>query len=249
MPNGLPPEKGTLLVGCCGFRGARAKYFRAFPAVEVQQTFYHPPQANTLKRWRWEAPADFVFTVKAWQLITHEVSSPTYRRLRLKLDERQKKGCGSFRSSEEVDRGWQATLEACRILESPVVLFQTPARFVPSPMHLRNLRQFFERIERAGLRLVFEPRGGDWTTELVSGLCEELDLVHGVDPFVALSARAPILYFRIHGIGGYRHRFTALELDGLLRRLPTSAQGYIFFNNISMCDDAASLAKKLATRR
>jgi uncharacterized protein YecE (DUF72 family) len=82
----------------------------------------------------------------------------------------------------------------------------------------------------------------------VRGLCEELDLVHGVDPFVAPSARAhhllPPSWYR-----GYRHRFTEPELDELLRRLPTSAQGYIFFNNISMWDDAVSLVKKLAKSR
>jgi uncharacterized protein YecE (DUF72 family) len=244
-------EEKKLRVGCCGFAAAQAKYFRAFPAVEVQQTFYHPPQTTTLERWRREAPGEFVFAVKAWQLITHEASSPTYRRLRLKLDESQKKNCGSFRLSEEVERGWQATLEACRILDSPVVLFQTPPRFVPSTMHLKNLRGFFTRIERSGLRLVFEPRGPDWATELVRELCEELDLVHGVDPFVARAAAtcAPIIYFRLHGIGGYRHRFTEPELDELLRRLPsTSKGGYIFFNNISMRDDALKLLEKLERR-
>jgi uncharacterized protein YecE (DUF72 family) len=234
-----------LLIGCCGFAAARAKYFRAFPAVEVQQTFYHPPQTTTLRRWRNDAPADFVFAVKAWQLITHEATSPTYRRLRLKLDESQKKGCGSFRPSEEVERGWLATLEACRILYAPVVLFQTPPRFLPSKIHLRNIGDFFSRIERGGLRLAFEPRGPDWTPELVRGLCEDLDLVHGVDPFVASATRAPIIYFRLHGIGGYRHRFTEPELDELLGHLPASPKGYIFFNNISMWDDAIKLLDKL----
>jgi len=50
--------------------------------VEVQQTFYQIPRIATGKRWREEAPPDFEFTMKAWQLITHEPSSPTYRRLR-----------------------------------------------------------------------------------------------------------------------------------------------------------------------
>jgi uncharacterized protein YecE (DUF72 family) len=62
----------------------------------------------------------------------------------------------------------------------------------------------------------------------------------------AAAACAPIIYFRLHGIGGYRHRFTEPELDELLGRLPTSSQGYIFFNNISMWDDAIKLAEKLS---
>ncbi|MHC1610664.1 MAG: DUF72 domain-containing protein [Candidatus Methanospirareceae archaeon] len=35
------------------------------------------------ERWRLRAPKEFEFTVKAWQLITHEPTSPTYRKARL----------------------------------------------------------------------------------------------------------------------------------------------------------------------
>ncbi|MER3469532.1 MAG: DUF72 domain-containing protein, partial [Thermoflexus sp.] len=55
-------------IGCCGFPKARSVYFRAFRAVEVQQTFYDPPRPETLRRWREEAGPDFVFTLKAWQV-------------------------------------------------------------------------------------------------------------------------------------------------------------------------------------
>ena len=68
-------------VGCCGFGMARARYAALFPVVEVQQTFYQPPRVATAARWRAAAPPPFVFSVKAWQLITHEPASPTYRRL------------------------------------------------------------------------------------------------------------------------------------------------------------------------
>jgi uncharacterized protein YecE (DUF72 family) len=50
--------------------------------VEVQQTFHDPPPLATLQRWRVEAPADFEFTPKAWQVITHLGTSRTCRRLR-----------------------------------------------------------------------------------------------------------------------------------------------------------------------
>jgi uncharacterized protein YecE (DUF72 family) len=53
--------------------------------VEVQQTFYEPPADTTIRRWRARAPAAFEFTLKAWQLITHEPSSPTFRRLKRPL--------------------------------------------------------------------------------------------------------------------------------------------------------------------
>jgi len=69
-------------IGCCGFGIARPKYFETFSVAEIQQSFYQPPKPDTVKRWRDEAPIDFEFTLKAWQLITHEASSPTYRRLK-----------------------------------------------------------------------------------------------------------------------------------------------------------------------
>lgn len=58
-------------IGWCGFPVAQKRYYGALPCVEVQQTFYQPPQSSTLRRWRNEAPEGFLFTVKAWQFITH----------------------------------------------------------------------------------------------------------------------------------------------------------------------------------
>ncbi|MET1127893.1 MAG: DUF72 domain-containing protein, partial [Thermoproteota archaeon] len=69
--------KCRVLSGCCGFPLSRKRYFERFNVVEVQQTFYDPPSADTLRRWREEAPKGFVFTVKAWQAVTHPSSSPT----------------------------------------------------------------------------------------------------------------------------------------------------------------------------
>jgi len=103
-------------VGCCGFGIARPKYFQTFSVVEIQQSFYQPPKQDTIKRWRDEAPADFEFTLKAWQLITHEASSPTYRRLKQRLSESQKKQVGAFRLTAVVRRAWDTTLQMARIL-------------------------------------------------------------------------------------------------------------------------------------
>ncbi|MHC4573974.1 MAG: DUF72 domain-containing protein [Planctomycetota bacterium] len=112
--------RATTKVGCCGFPVARPKYFEKFSLVEIQQTFYQPPQPDTAKRWRDQAPADFEFTLKAWQLVTHEPSSPTYRRLKIPLSETQKKQLGAFRWTDAVRRAWQKTLE----IAQPAILLQ-----------------------------------------------------------------------------------------------------------------------------
>lgn len=80
-------------IGCCGFPVARRRYWEGLAAVEIQRTFYQPPRLETARRWRQGAPVDFEFTLKAWQLITHEASSPTYRRLRRPLSPRRTPGC------------------------------------------------------------------------------------------------------------------------------------------------------------
>ena len=67
----------SIRVGLCGIGMARDKYFRTYPVTEVQQTFYEPPKLSLLQRWREQAPRNFEFTLKAWQLITHPPSSPT----------------------------------------------------------------------------------------------------------------------------------------------------------------------------
>jgi uncharacterized protein YecE (DUF72 family) len=67
-------------LGMCGFTIGAAAYYRQFPVVEVQQTFYDPPPMATIEKWRAQAPADFEFTMKAWQVITHFGTSSTYRR-------------------------------------------------------------------------------------------------------------------------------------------------------------------------
>ena len=47
-------------VGTCGFgRVKRPEYVQLFPVVEIQHTFYHPPEIKTLEKWRRELPDDF----------------------------------------------------------------------------------------------------------------------------------------------------------------------------------------------
>src|ERR1044071_6080290 len=106
--------KSTIKIGTCGFGVAQAEYARSFSCVEVQHTFYEPPRLTTLNRWRMQMPADFEFALKAWQLITHEAKSPTYRRLKRKLSETQKAEAGYFRATEIVNEAWGATLAAAQ---------------------------------------------------------------------------------------------------------------------------------------
>src|SRR5919112_1151163 len=93
-------------VGLCGWTVSQASYVRRFPLVEVQHTFYEPPPDNVLARWRAGVPPGFEFTMKAWQLITHESGSPTYRRLKQPLPDSARGQVGAFRLTDPVMAGW-----------------------------------------------------------------------------------------------------------------------------------------------
>jgi uncharacterized protein YecE (DUF72 family) len=227
----------TTKVGCCGFGMAQATYFKTFPVVEIQETFYQPPRVETAKRWRDAAPAGFEFTLKAWQLITHEARSPTYRRLRTPLTTKQREQVGALRWTDVVRRAWDTTLEIARCLHAEKVLFQCPPSFEPTRQNQNRLRRFFSTIDRGGLVCIWEPRG-KWRAAEIATLCEALDLVHCVDPFQAESATGGLHYYRLHGIGGYRHEYTDDELRRLAQRRVTGA-AYFLFNNRTMTRDAA----------
>ena len=92
--------------------------------------------------------------------------------------------------------------------------------------------------------LLWEPRGADWVEQraLAHALCDELDLVHVVDPFVTPPRAGTPIYWRLHGLGGARHSYTDEELRALNRMLGdtrTDAPAYVLFNNLPGVGDAS----------
>lgn len=228
-------------IGCCGYPVARDAYHRRFATVEINSTFYALPRLSTAKRWREEAPEGFEFSVKAWQPVTHPSTSPTYRRLRPKIEPKRLARCGHFRQSDEVLEAWEKFMDVAEILEPRFILFQTPRSFYPNADHLRDIYKFFKRLRRRKSVLVWEPRG-QWEDKLVKKVCEDLDLVHGVDPLHRLPVRGAVKYFRLHGKTDtrrivYTHDYSDTELKDVLEKAG-SGRVYVYFNNRAMWDDA-----------
>ena len=124
------------------------EYVSRFPLVEVQHTFYEPPALSLLVRWRTQAPTRFEFTIKAWQVITHESGSPTYRRMKRPLPPDHAGQVGAFRSTPPVLEAWQTTLDAARVLRATAILLQCPRSFRPSPTNVERIRAFIGAAER-----------------------------------------------------------------------------------------------------
>lgn len=227
-----------LQIGTCGFRSTKEEYARVLSCVEVQHTFYQPPMVKTLERWRVGMPDGFEFALKAWQLITHEASSPTFRRLRRKLTEKESRDAGAFKSTSIVKEAWETTLACAKALKARTVLFQCPAKFEPTRTNLNRFRKFFESTDRGGLNFCWEPRGAAWDDDTVKKLCDDLDLWHVVDPFARATITPDRCYFRLHGRVRWRYTYEDGELEELATIIPNGRLAYVFFNNITMIEDA-----------
>jgi len=224
--------------GCCGWAESQPKYFQDFKVLEIQDTFYQPGRIKKYEKWRARAPYGFDFLVKAWQLITHEPRSPTYRRLTVSIPEEKKKCYGSFRPTEEVFGAWDATVQIATALRARTILFQSPASFLPNDENRKSLRAFFSGIDRSSFILAWEPRGG-WEEEDIQAVCKDFDLVHCVDPLKARPLAGQIRYFRLHGLPGYDLKYKYSDEDLCkLSALSGGATAYVLFNNVWMLEDA-----------
>ena len=229
----------NLKIGTCGFgRTKREEYVHLLPVVEIQHTFYDPPQIKTLEKWRAEVPDDFEFTLKAWQMITHETTSPTYKRLKRPLTEKEIEEAGFFKPTDTVRKAFELTLECAQALGARTILFQCPARFQPLPENILNFKHFFSAADRGDLNFAWEPRGKLWEDSVIKELCDELDLWHCVNPFERQTVTPDNCYYRLHGIPRWRYTYEDDELYELTSLLPAERLSYVFFNNITMKDDA-----------
>ena len=234
-------------LGLCGWTISQRDYVERFPLVEVQHTFYEPPADALLERWRRQVPSWFEFTIKAWQLVTHDSSSPTYRRMKRPLPAEDHGQVGSFRTTPPVLRAWARTLECASILRATAVLLQCPRSFRPTDDNVARLRAFVTTVERPDGRLLWEPRGA-WPAPLVRELCTELDLVHVVDPMQTETVTPDQTYYRLHGTTGARHVHTDEELARLRDLVVDRPSPYVLFNNLPRVGDAARFSALLRAR-
>lgn len=245
-------DRVMIIVGCCGWavKGGKKGYYGRFGAVEVQQTFYRLPKVETMERWRSESPENFTFTLKAWQVITHPSTSPTWGRAGTHIKGKLE-NYGFLKPTMENLAAWDKVLEIYRALRADACILQCPPSFEPSPENVANAKEFFKLIDKEGIRVGLELRGR-WKAkpELASGICEEFGLIHVVDPFRWKCAlKSELAYYRLHGIGGedvnYAYKYTHDDLKDLRSYiLGTKAKRvYVFFNNLSMSQDAHRFKK------
>ncbi|HFD92391.1 MAG TPA: DUF72 domain-containing protein [Gammaproteobacteria bacterium] len=189
-------------------------YARYLRCVEINNTFYHLPQENTIEKWRNLTPADFVFAVKAPQTITHR---------------RKLKQCTPL--VEEF-------LERLSPLEDKleIILFQLPPRWHCNTARLGT----FLRNLPPGRRYAFEFRDPTWHDEAVYALLREANAAFCLyelgDLTTPLIMTADFVYVRLHGPAGpYAGSYTPTALrrwaQHLRRWQGEGKDCWLFFDN------------------
>lgn len=189
-------------------------------------------------RWRAEAPSRADFSVQAFRLITHGREDRGFPPAGKKVPASRRGLCGGFRESLEVHEAWMSTVRAAEALGTKIVVFETPASFLPGPDRLRDMYRFFRKI-RSRWSFVWHPRGS-WETSLADKVCADLGLIRAFDPLAdRVPARGAFLYLRPSG-----PRSGGLSVDNL-STISSAAAGrpaYVVFSHRDSFPDALRLA-------
>ena len=122
-------------------------YAERLKAVELNNTFYRLPQRSLVESWRAQVPADFRFSVKASQRITH------------------------FKRLKEAEEPTNLMFETISGLEDRLgaVLFQLPPNMKKD---IERLRTFLELLQ-ANIKATFEFRHPAWFEDEVLELLQQ----------------------------------------------------------------------------
>jgi len=253
------PGKGSIYVGTSGWSYPRGEgtwngyfyprgkikeleyYGRFFNTVEINSSFYRPPEPGYVSRWVAQVPAGFLFTAKLWQKFTHP-----------RLFEAAT-GEVALISQADVDR-FRSSLEP---LANSGKLGALLAQFPPSFKNDASARRMLAAVIKAfgQYRLAVELRHRSWSDdEATAGLLREHNVawVRIDEPrFRTSVARelpltANLGYFRFHGRNAemwwrgnnetrYRYLYSPGEIEELAAQVrPVSAQAgltFALFNN------------------
>ena len=234
---GRPTRAGLVRVGCSGWHYTSWRgriypdtlptaewlqaYARRFCTVEINNSFYRLPSAQTFANWYEQVPRRFVFSVKASRFLTH------IKRLR--------------DPKEPIARLLTHARPLGRSLGP--ILYQLPPRWIPDADRLETfLAALPARLpgSRHSLRHVLEmrdPRGYEpWVIDLLRqyriALCVH-DMPGSESPLLALGR---LIYVRFHGHGAkYGGKYPSEVLQEwavwLRGMTATGRDAYVYFNN------------------
>ena len=207
-------------------------YAEHFDTVEINNSFYRLPKAETFETWREQAPPGFCYAVKANRFLTQA---------------KKLKDC-----AEPLAR-MMAPFRALGDRLGPI-LYQLPPRF---RINLERLEEFLELAPR-DVTNVFEFRDPSWYTEETFALLDRHGASFCVHDMAGSGterrATGRAAYVRFHGgAGKYWGRYTDTALlswtDWLVTQAKQGRSVWCYFNNdihAHAIDDAQTLRAMVA---
>jgi len=204
-----------------------AHYAGTFDTVEINNSFYRLPKAETFDAWREQAPPGFIYAVKANRFLTQA---------------KKLKDC-----AEPVAR-MMAPVRHLGPTLGPI-LYQLPPRF---RINLDRLDEFLSLLPR-DLTHVFEFREPSWYVPETLAVLEQHGASFCAHDMPALDsprwAIGPIAYVRFHGgegkyWGRYREDVLLGWTDWMVEQLHAGRDVWVYFNNDGFghaIDDALTL--------
>lgn len=167
-------------------------YSEVFNFVEVNYTFYEYPDLGMVEQWRRTVPANFTFSVRCHQDLTHRIG---------------------FRPVDEAYDVLGKMNIYCAILSSPFLVLETPASYVVNHEKAKQARDLFSSFNFRDVNLVWEMRAP--VTADALDLMRDCNITECVDLSVGTpTAESDIVYSRLFGKG--KHNIWQFTDDELL---------------------------------
>jgi uncharacterized protein YecE (DUF72 family) len=150
-PKGQGTWNGTFYPPRLADKDMLGFYAQYFNTVEINSSFYRPPNKYAARAWAEKVPADFRFAIKLWQKFTHP-----------KMFEAAT-GQQSFVSEDDFrvfSEGMEPIASAGKL---GMLLAQFPTSFRPDAATVDYLADLIERLRAAGFPLAVELRHREWT--------------------------------------------------------------------------------------
>ena len=226
-----------------------AYYATQFRLVEIDSTYYTPPNERNSQLWAARSPVGFTFNVKAFSLLTGHPTRVAALYKDLRPDTEKRNIYAKDLPDSVVDQVWERFLSALAPLEDAgklgAVLLQFPQWF---PIGKRNKEYILQAKERCSpYRICVEFRNRTWMTE--ENREETLDfLTSYAVPYVSvdmpqghpssippvLAATADLAVVRFHGHSGkwtsrniydrFGYRYSDAELAEWAPRIKSLAE-------------------------
>lgn len=216
-------------------------YSQYFRTVEINSTFYRPPNPGYVINWARRVPVDFLFTVKLWQKFTHP---KMYR---------EATGRAEAASSADVDLFMRSIDPLITSRKLGALLAQFPPSFKREDQSQRILAGLIERFGQYGLAV--ELRHKSWSDHEDTAKHLEAHNVSwvqidepkfGTSIAQELPVTGDMAYFRFHGRNAddwwsgnsetrYKYLYSSQEIEELAVRVGDVAKRvrltFAFFNN------------------